>query len=102
MKKTNIYLLAGACCSLLVLGPRAMCADGVQAGEAKPVSMALSAKVGDTVRYKTTLKVGDDIVVEQSRKYTIKELKDNGDAVVLVADEGGKAVAGGNEIDLPG
>jgi hypothetical protein len=100
----NTALVAGAVCCLLGIGARVACADDVKAGAATPVSMALSPKVGDAVRYESTLKiVGDsNIVVEQSRMHTVQQLRGSGEVVVLVEDEGGKALVGGNEIELSG
>jgi hypothetical protein len=69
----------------------------------KPVTLAMSAKVGDTVRYKSHIEIGNgaEVTVERSRKHTIKEIKDSGDVVTLILDEGGKVNLNGSDMDIP-
>lgn len=73
------------------------------ADEARPITMTAPAKVGDIVRYRTTLtmSVGADITVEQVRKHVVKEIKDNKEVVVVVHNEGGKFLVNGTENEIP-
>ena len=75
---------------------------GGQATDA--VTLAMTAKVGDTVRYRTTIKLDigtDQIVLELTSKQIIKEVKDNQDTVLRVESEKGYMTVGGMENELP-
>ena len=88
-----------AFCALLTVGGQAVRAD-----DAKPVTIATSPKVGDSVRYKTILKIsanGTDVVVDQNRKHVVKEIKESKDVVLSIEEEGGKVAFGGNDMDIP-
>ncbi|MCS6776529.1 MAG: hypothetical protein RMJ43_01060 [Chloroherpetonaceae bacterium] len=73
------------------------------ADEARPITLTAPAKVGETVRYRTTLtmSVGADITVEQVRKHVVKEVKDNKEVIVVVHNEGGKFLVNGTENEIP-
>ena len=99
MKRKTRGLWIGAACALWTVG-----AQAVRADDAKPVSLVMAPKAGDSVRYKTTLKInvnGNDITVEQTRKHVVKEVKENKDVVLAIEEEGGKLEAGGNTTDIP-
>src|SRR5262249_38115378 len=44
---------------------------------------------------------GTDVTVDRTSKQTIKEIKDNGDVVALITDEGGKYSLNGTDNDIP-
>jgi hypothetical protein len=93
MVRKPFYLWAGALCALLPFFAAAARAD-----DPKPVTIAATPKAGDSVRYKSTMKIsvnGMDITVEQNRKHVVKEVKDNKDVVLVVEEEGGKVDLGG-------
>ena len=94
-----------AALGLLVLsGQSALRADDAKPDAAKSVTLAHPLKAKENVQYKYTLNIsagGTDILVEQNRKQTVKEVKDNGDVVIVIADLGGKVAFGGNDMDTP-
>src|SRR5438105_230723 len=99
MQGKTLCLWIGAVCALWTAG-----AQAVRADDAKPVSIVTTPKAGDSVRYKTTLKIsvnGSEVTVEQTRKHVVKEIKENKDVVLAVEEEGGKVEAGGNDMDIP-
>ena len=70
----------------------------------KAVTFARPFKVGDAVKYKSTATIdlgGQKIVVTQNRKHVVKLIKDNGEIVIDIVDEGGKVDLGGSEMDIP-
>ena len=76
----------------------------VRVDDSKPATLARTVKVGDTLRYKGNIAIsvgGTDVTVEQNRKHTVKEVKENGDVVIEVGDEGGKVNIGGTDMDTP-
>ena len=99
MRRRAFGLWIVAACAIVTVG-----AQAVRADDATPVSLVMSLKAGDFVRYKTTLKIsvqGSDITVEQTRKHVVKEVKENKDIVLAVEEEGGKVDVGGNGMDIP-
>ena len=99
MRGKTIGLWIGTACAFWTFG-----AQAVRADDTKPVSIVMSPKAGDSVRYKTTLKIsvnGNDITVVQTRKHVVKEVKESKDVVLAVEEEGGKVEAGGNGTDIP-
>ncbi len=70
----------------------------------KPVELAYNYKKGDTHRTKVTINttvMGMDIVVNATTKTEIKDIKPNGDIVVVMTSEGGKVNIGGQEQEQP-
>lgn len=68
------------------------------------ITIAHAYKVGDVGHYKismTTNVMGADASLEQKVKMTVKELKANGDVVIVEESEGGKITFNGQEQDLP-
>lgn len=99
MRGKTLGLWIGAACAFWMIG-----APAVRADDAKTLILVMAAKAGDSVRYRTTLKIsvgGNDITVEQNRKHVVKEVKENKDVVLAVEEEGGKVQAGGNDTDIP-
>lgn len=93
----------GAMCALALVGQMAVYADQKE-DAAKSVDLKPTVKVGDMVRYKGSMTVSTsngDVVVSSSEKHTLKEIKDNGDLVILVEDEGTKVDSGGMEQEFP-
>ena len=78
--------------------------SSARADDAKPVTFARTLKVGDAVKYKATNEIsvnGMEIKVVQNSKHVIKQVKDNGEVVIDVVDEGGKVDLGGSEMEIP-
>jgi hypothetical protein len=72
--------------------------------EERTVTLAQSAKVGDTVRYRShfTITAGaGELKVVRNSKRTIREIRDNGDLVAEVTDEGGRYTFNGSENETP-
>ncbi len=99
----------GALCALTVMGPVAVFADAgkpvlsIQDTD-KTTTLTRTAKVGDSVRYQKVLEIavgGQDVKVEQNHKQTIKEVKESGEEVIEVADEGTKIIAGADSNEVP-
>jgi hypothetical protein len=70
----------------------------------KPVTLEYKFKQGDTFRSKVTINtsvMGTDVVVNATSKTEIKEIKKNGDIVVVSTSEGGKVKLGDMEQDQP-
>ncbi|MCC6730331.1 MAG: hypothetical protein IT208_13420 [Chthonomonadales bacterium] len=81
-------------CALLMAAAPSVCADDA------PLTLARVYKPGTTYRYRidaAAIVMGSDVVVERTIKLTVKEMKPNGDAVLLHTDEGGKVNVGGQE-----
>lgn len=77
-----------------------------QAGRAddKTVNLIVKPKVGTVTKYKTKIKTsvsGTDIAIEESEKHTVKEVKDNGDVVLVSESLGGTISVGGMEMPQP-
>src|SRR5438874_1996316 len=89
----------------LVIGAAALTfQSSVLADDAKPATLAKTVKVGDAVKYKGTIKIdlgGMAITVIQNRKHVVKQIKENGDVVSDIVDEGGKVDLGNGEMDIP-
>lgn len=105
MSKNRHCVWAGVLCALALIGQQAARADDVKPDEAKAATLAHTSKVGDTVKYKSVVVLefsGNEVTVEQTRKHTVKEIKDNKDVVVLIEGEGGKLIVSGAENELPG
>ena len=108
MQRRFIYAMAGALGFLALTGLGAVRADDAKKDDAKPditpVMLAVSFKVGDTARFRSNTNVsvgGMDIALEQTRKYTIKEIKDKGDVILETKEEGGKVSVNGSDMDIP-
>jgi hypothetical protein len=68
------------------------------------VTMTKTSVIGDTVQYKQTIESsasGTDVKVETSRKQRVKEVRDNGEIVITLTDEGGKYTQNGAASDIP-
>lgn len=68
------------------------------------VSMKRTLKAGNVTRYKVVAVAdagGSEVTVERTLKIEIKEIKENGDVVMTVKDEGGKINAMGQEMESP-
>lgn len=81
-------------CALLMIAALAVCADDA------PLTLARVYKPGATYRYRIDVAatvMGSDVVLERTIKLTVKEIKPNGDAVLLHTDEGGKVNVAGQE-----
>jgi hypothetical protein len=88
----------GAACLLAVIAAQAATA------QEKSVNLAYNYKAKDTYRSKVTVNtnvMGQDVVVTGTAKTEIKEIKPNGDFVVVMTNEGGKLNIGGQEQDQP-
>jgi len=95
------------------LMPRATCAAllaitlalaGNARADAKKMVLTRPLKAGTVANYKATIKaniMGTDAVIEQTRKQTIKEIKDNGNVVILSEDLGGTMKLGDQEQKQP-
>lgn len=73
------------------------------AGESA-ISLLRTYKVGEVSRYKSTISanlMGTDVLVTQTIKEEVKEVKENGHAVIVSTNEGGKVSANGQEQDIP-
>jgi len=93
LKKTRLIL------------PAALLAVGVAAFAQDAVTLTRKFKEGDTIRFKTTVNasvMGGEAVVTTTSKQTVKKVKENGEVVVSIMDEGGKLSFGGAEQDIPG
>jgi hypothetical protein len=94
-----MWTSAVCCLVLTVLGNARSIAD-FRADETVAVKQVL--KVGDSIQLKSTISVvGQDVTVVQIRKQTVKELKENGDAVIIVTLLGGKYTVNGADNDIP-
>src|SRR5258706_14904101 len=104
MRNTMPRMGFGVLCLLALTGPQTVRADDAKPDAAKPITMTQALKAKDTVQYKnvTTINAGGaDIVVEQNRKYTVKEVKDTGEVVVSITDLGGKFTNNGADQEIP-
>ncbi|MGC8667461.1 MAG: hypothetical protein ACP5VE_05040 [Chthonomonadales bacterium] len=94
---TTVKWLVAACCTgMLAVG-------GLAAAQDKAVQLSGSYKAGEVARYKydiTAQVSGTEVPAYRTIKETVKEIKPNGDVVVLQQDEGGKYVANGQDNDL--
>src|SRR5437016_5076783 len=64
------------------------------------VSLVRTAKEGDSTRLKTVLNaqvLGMDVIVTHKAKYTVKEVRKNGDLVIVQKDEGTVINVGGTD-----
>jgi hypothetical protein len=93
----NRYSLGIAGALVLVLAQAAAAQD-------KAVSLAYNYKAKDSYRSKVTVNTsvnGQDVAVIATAKTEIKEVKPNGDFVIVTTNEGGKLNLGGQEQDQP-
>ncbi len=98
MLKAN-RVLGGAFLALALLAGQI-----ARAQDEKAVSLIVKPKVGRVTRAKTTIKtsvMGMDLLVNQTQKDIVKEVKDNGDVVVEIVDEGSTINIGGMDRDQP-
>ena len=95
----------GALCLFVLACPPAVRADdGGKPEEPKAATLAQPLKAKDSVQYRNTLTMsagGADILVEQNHKFTVKEVKENGDIVMVMSDLGGKFTINGSDMDIP-
>jgi hypothetical protein len=94
MKRSAI----GALCAIAIVA-----AQGASAQD-KSVNLAYNLKAKDSYRSKVTVNtsvMGQDVVVNATAKTEIKEIKPNGDIVLVLTNEGGKLNLGGQEQDQP-
>ncbi len=92
-------VLGGALLACALLGSQV-----ARAQDEKPVNLLVTPKAGRVTRTKSVIKtsvMGMDLVVNQSQKDTIKEVKENGDVTIEVADEGSTVEINGNAQDQP-
>ena len=96
--------MSALCCLMLtgLLSARAIADLGAIFGADDAVTVKQVLKVGDSIQLKSTTSVGArDVTVVQTRKQTVKELKENGDAVFIVTPLGGKYTVNGTDNDIP-
>lgn len=87
---------------LMALGAALTAAAAARVQE--EVTLAFSYKKGDVFRYKLDVVasiMGMDVTVKTGQKMTIKEIKENGDYVILYESEPGVATIGGQEQEMP-
>jgi hypothetical protein len=92
-------VLSGALLTVALLGGQMAHAD-----DEKAVNLMVKPKVGRILQIKSVVKttiMGMDLVVNQTQKDTIKEVKENGDVVEETFDEGGTVIIGGAEQNQP-
>jgi hypothetical protein len=88
-------VLGGALLAFALIGSQVARAD-----DEKAVSLIVKPKVGRVMRTKGVINtsiMGMDLVANQSQTDTIKEVKDNGDVVTEITDEGSTFTVGGME-----
>jgi hypothetical protein len=88
--------------SLMALGVTLAGASAVHAQD--EVNLEFSYKKGDTFRYKMEVVasvMGMDVTVKTGQKMTVKEIKENGDYVIVYEGEAGVANIGGQEQEMP-
>jgi hypothetical protein len=102
-----IQMTRSAFCAVCAIATAATIATVVpQAAYAqdKPVNLAYNFKAKDSYRSKLQVNTsvnGQDVAVTATAKTEIKEIKPNGDFVVVLTNEGGKLNLGGQEQDQP-
>lgn len=72
--------------------------------EVASITLAMPFAVGKVYRYKSTVEIINDgikITAELTRRETITAVKENGEVLAQLLDEGGKAVINGMENPLP-
>lgn len=70
----------------------------------KSINLAYNYKAKDSYRSKVTVNTtvnGMDVAVNATAKTEIKEIKTNGDIIIITTNEGGKLSIGGQEQDQP-
>lgn len=103
MRITKNRLWIGALCALALFAPPSILADDEKKDD-KPVTIAPTLKAKDEVKYKTTQNIsvgGMEIKLEQTSQHTVKEIKDNGEIEIVIAELGGKVSFGGNDMEIP-
>jgi hypothetical protein len=115
MFKKLVTARAGVLCALVLVGavagsppvaalPLVPLPVGGVSQEAKPVTLMLTPKLGETVRYRTTMNLslgGTDVLVELGRKESVEEITDSKDIVLALESEGGSAQVNGETTTLP-
>lgn len=104
MRNYSQRMCIGALCALTLIGQMAVRAEEAKQEPAKPAMLSQTVKAGETARYKSILVVttpnGETNVIS-NEKHTIKEIKDNGEVLILLEDEGTKVESGGMEQEFP-
>jgi hypothetical protein len=98
MFKRNLALYSALLAFALLAGQVA------RADDAAAVTLGFKPKLGRVSRSKTVIKttvMGMDVIVNQTQKSTVKEVKENGDFILEVVDEGSTINIGGTEQDQP-
>lgn len=75
-----------------------------QEPEPEAVTLKRPQKAGTVLRYKVSAVAdagGTEVTVERTVKYEVKEIKENGDVVLIMTDQGGKINAMGQEMEVP-
>jgi hypothetical protein len=99
MLKSN-RVLGGALLAFALIAGQVV----ARAEDEKAVSLIVKPKMGKVTHTKTVIKtsvMGMDIVVSENQKQTIKEVKENGDVVEEITDEGSTINIGGMDRDNP-
>ncbi|MCW3096922.1 MAG: hypothetical protein JWL77_2540 [Chthonomonadaceae bacterium] len=92
-------VLGGALLAFALIGSQVARAD-----DEKAVNLIVAPKAGRVTRTQSIIKtsvMGMDLLITQTQKDTIKEVKDNGDFVTEIADEGSVVNIGGQEQNQP-
>ena len=98
MMKRNRVMSGALFAFALLAGPMA------HADDEKPVSLIVPPKAGRVTRAKTIIKSnlnGADLLITQTRKDTVKAVKENGDFIVEITDEGTTINFGGTDQEGP-
>jgi hypothetical protein len=107
MRKRSHYAWAGVVGTLTLVGAMAVRADAGQHGARPEDQRALlvpTYRVGEMERQKSSIVIasgGSLGTLERTYRPTVKEIKSNGDVVIVIADEGGKVSERGAEKDIP-
>ncbi len=87
--KTNLKRAGiGVFCLLAMVGRQAM-----SAADEEPVALHQTLKKMDSAQYRSVMKItwdGGTVQVEGNRKYTVQEIKDSQNVVMMLTDLGGK------------
>jgi hypothetical protein len=107
MQKWSQYAWVGVAGALTLVGSMAVRADASQDGanpDDKPRLLGPTYKVGEMEKQKSRVVIafgGSHSTVERTSRPTVKEIKSNGDVVIVMADEGGKVSENGSEVEIP-
>lgn len=102
-RATNHFWIGALSACVLAAGQSAWAVAPKQ-DDAKPVAVAMTRKAKDSVQYKDMITLslnGTDVALEQNRKHTVKEIKDDGPTTIIVTDLGGKVTFNGSDMDTP-